>query len=162
MNPVVAYQMTSMLQGVVKRGTGYAVSKLGLPLGGKTGTTNDYIDAWFVGFSPAIAVGTWVGFDSPKSLGHAETGARAALPIWQQFVGAALQDARTQDFPVPEGVEFVQIDAESGLLPGVTTQKTITEAFAPGTAPTEVTQPPSIFDGTGDGEGGSFNPLGIF
>lgn len=161
-DPVVAYQMTSMLQGVIKRGTGFAASKLGLPLGGKTGTTNDYIDAWFVGFSPGIAVGVWVGFDTPKSLGHAETGGRAALPIWQAFVGKALQDARTQDFPVPEGIEFVQIDAESGLLPGVTTERTLTEAFAAGTAPTEVTQPPSMFEGDGTVEGGGFNPFGIF
>ncbi|MFZ2587175.1 MAG: penicillin-binding protein 1A [Alphaproteobacteria bacterium] len=167
-SPFVAYQMTSMLEGVIQRGTGYGAKKLGLPLGGKTGTTNDYIDAWFVGFSPSMAVGVWVGFDTPKTLGHAETGAKAALPIWQDFVGSALQDSRGEDFAVPEGIEFVRIDADSGLLPGPPTTRTITEAFAPGTAPTEVTQP-SFFDDTttvpedgSSGSSGGFNPFGIF
>lgn len=173
LSPQAAYQMTSMLQGVIRRGTGYAASKLGIPLGGKTGTTNDYVDAWFIGFSPSLAVGVWVGFDNPKSLGHAETGARSALPIWQEFVGAALSDRPVEDFPVPEGIEFVRVDAESGMLPGSGTAKTVTEAFKAGTAPTEST-PLFYDDGSGqiptdgnapvqDGtQGNGFNPFGIF
>lgn len=181
LSPQVAYQMTSLLQGVVKRGTGFKASKLGLPLGGKTGTTNDYIDAWFVGFSPSLAVGVWVGFDKPKPMGEAETGARSALPIWIDFIGPAMRGKPVQDFPVPDGLEFVQVDADNGLLPGPATTRTITEPFVPGTAPTSVAQPSfweGIFggegtEGTGEGGGGffrpgetngggGFNPFGIF
>lgn len=164
MSPQVAYQMTSMLEGVVQRGTGFAARKLGVPLAGKTGTTNDYIDAWFIGFSPSLAVGSWVGFDTPKTLGHAETGGRAALPMWMDFMKVALSGKPVEDFPVPAGIEFVRIDADTGLLPGEPTTRTITEAFVPGTAPTQVSQPTSIFESTptdGSSEGG-FNPLGIF
>ncbi|MCP5404720.1 MAG: penicillin-binding protein 1A [Pseudomonadaceae bacterium] len=168
LSPQVAYQMTSMLEGVVKRGTGYSASKLGLPLGGKTGTTNDYVDAWFMGFSPEMAVGVWVGFDKPRSLGHNETGARAALPIWKDFVAASHKGRRMMDFPVPEGIEFVQVDADNGMLPGPTTERVITEPFVPGTAPTTTAQP-SFWDGifggesgAEDGNGGGFNPFGIF
>lgn len=181
LSPQHAYQMTSILQGVVRRGTGASAASLGMPLGGKTGTTNDYIDAWFVGFSPSLAVGVWVGFDNPKSLGHAETGGRAALPIWKQFVSKVLGDKPAEDFPVPDGIEFVRVDAQSGLLPGPGTEKTVTEAFVPGTAPTETT--PLFYDDgsgsynydpnanvVGDDEAPSqqrerpsfFNPFGIF
>lgn len=181
LSPQVAYQMTSLLEGVVKRGTGYKASKLGLPLGGKTGTTNDYVDAWFMGFSPSLAVGVWVGFDKPHSLGNAETGARAALPIWIDFMAPAMKSRPVQDFPVPDGLEFVRVDADNGLLPGPTTARTITEPFLPGTAPTTAAQPSfwdGIFGGGNDGEGnnggggffrpgegnggGGFNPFGIF
>lgn len=175
LNPQNAYQMVSMMEGVVKRGTGYSAASLGIPLAGKTGTTNDYIDAWFIGYSPSLAVGVWVGFDNPKTLGHAETGSRAALPIWKQFVGATLGDKPAEDFPVPDGIEFVRVDAQSGLLPGPGTDKTVTEAFIPGTAPTEST-PLFYDDGSGayqpdggDSEAPSdrspgtfFNPFGIF
>ena len=177
LSPQIAYQMVSMLQGVIKRGTGFAASSLGYPLGGKTGTTNDYVDAWFIGFSPGMAVGTWVGFDTPKSLGNAETGARAALPIWQGFMKQALAGKPADDFPVPDGIDFVTIDQQSGMLPGPGTTKTLVEAFQSGTAPTQVT-PMFYDDGSGayttsptDGEaptqqndsgGGAFNPFGIF
>jgi penicillin-binding protein 1A len=82
--------MTSMLQGVVQHGTAIAATSLKLPLAGKTGTTNDFTDAWFVGFSPTLTAGVWVGYDEKKSLGPKETGARAALPIWIEFMSAAL------------------------------------------------------------------------
>jgi len=142
-----AYLMTNLLQGVVLRGTGYSLSSLGRPLGGKTGTTNDYIDAWFVGFSPSLAVGVWVGFDTPKSLGFGETGARAALPIWKTFAEAQFKGTPIEGFSVPQGIEFVRIDAKSGLLPGANSEKIITEAFKEGTAPTETT--PDYVDESG-------------
>jgi penicillin-binding protein 1A len=93
--------MTSMLREVVLHGTGYAASKLNHPLGGKTGTTNDFTDAWFVGFSPSLTCGVWVGFDEKKTLGNKETGAAAALPIWMDFMRLALQGRESEDFPAP-------------------------------------------------------------
>lgn len=168
-SPQVAYQMTSMLQGVVQRGTAYALRSLNRPVGGKTGTTNDYIDAWFVGFTPSLAVGVWVGYDTPKSLGYGETGARSAVPIWRDFVAASLDGTPVEEFAVPAGLEFVRIDQISGLLPGVNTSRTITEAFVPGTAPTEET--PAFVDAPLDNpgnatEGGALDNLlrsfGIF
>jgi len=93
--------MVSMLREVVQHGTGYAASKLNHPLGGKTGTTNDFTDAWFVGFSPSITCGVWVGFDEKKTLGNKETGAAAALPIWIDFMRVALQGRESEDFAAP-------------------------------------------------------------
>jgi len=93
--------MVSMLQEVVKHGTGYAASKLNHPLAGKTGTTNDFTDAWFIGFSPSLTCGVWVGYDEKKTLGNKETGAMAALPIWIDFMRVALQGRETEDFAAP-------------------------------------------------------------
>jgi penicillin-binding protein 1A len=93
--------MTSMLEGVVQHGTAVAATKLKVPLGGKTGTTNDFTDAWFVGFSPSMTAGVWVGFDEKKSLGAKETGAKAALPIWMQFMTVALAGKRPAEFQPP-------------------------------------------------------------
>jgi penicillin-binding protein 1A len=163
------YQMVTMMEGVVQRGTATALRSLGRPLAGKTGTTNDYVDAWFVGFSPTLTVGVWVGKDSPTSLGYGETGGKAALPIWKMFMQRALADQPNTSFAVPQGIEFVKIDADSGLLPGTSTEKTLLEAFVPGTAPTTVT--PWLgddgFGATPEGEGGgegrsNFNFFGIF
>ena len=95
--------MTSMLEGVVQHGTAIAASALKLPLAGKTGTTNDFTDAWFVGFSPSMTAGVWVGFDEKKTLGARETGARAALPIWMDFMSTALAGKDPGQFqPPPE------------------------------------------------------------
>jgi len=91
--------MVELLQGVVLHGTGYAASKLNHPLAGKTGTTNDFTDAWFVGFSPSITCGVWVGFDEKKTLGSKETGAQAALPIWVEFMKTAIADKKDEQFP---------------------------------------------------------------
>jgi penicillin-binding protein 1A len=161
LDPKVAYQMVSLMQGVVLRGTGYALSTLGRPLAGKTGTTNDFIDAWFVGYSPSIAAGVWVGYDTPKSLGHGETGGRAALPIWKDFAEAEFDGQPIEGFTVPDGIDFVQIDADTGLLPGSNSQHVMTESFIEGTAPSTTTpayiSDPSTFDGgsMGGGQGGS-------
>lgn len=138
-SPQVAYLMTTMLQGVIQRGTGYALNALGRPMAGKTGTTNDYVDAWFVGYTPSMAVGVWVGMDTPASLGHGETGARAALPIWKDFMAAALKGAPVEAFAVPDGIEFARIDRDSGLLPSSATERTLVEAFAAGTVPSRTT-----------------------
>ncbi len=100
-SPRTARIMVSMLRDVIQHGTGYAASKLNHPLGGKTGTTNDFTDAWFVGFSPSITCGVWVGFDEKKSLGNRETGAAAALPIWIDFMRVALQGRESEDFAAP-------------------------------------------------------------
>jgi penicillin-binding protein 1A len=91
--------MVELLQGVVQHGTGIAASKLNHPLAGKTGTTNDFTDAWFVGFSPSITCGVWVGYDEKKTLGDKETGAQAALPIWIDFMKAAIADKKDEQFP---------------------------------------------------------------
>jgi penicillin-binding protein 1A len=93
--------MVSMLQEVVLHGTGAAAAKLNHPLGGKTGTTNDFTDAWFVGFSPSITCGVWVGFDEKKTLGNKETGAVAALPIWMDFMRVALEGRESESFTAP-------------------------------------------------------------
>jgi penicillin-binding protein 1A len=91
--------MTTLLQEVVQHGTGISAAKLKHPLGGKTGTTNDFTDAWFVGFSPSITCGVWVGFDEKKSLGNKETGSQAALPIWIDFMRVAIQGHDKEEFP---------------------------------------------------------------
>jgi len=93
--------MVELLQGAVQHGTGYAARQLNHPLAGKTGTTNDFTDAWFVGFSPSVTCGVWVGYDEKKTLGKKETGARAALPIWIEFMKAAIADKGDEKFPEP-------------------------------------------------------------
>jgi len=140
-----AYIMTSLLEGVVKRGTGRRVRALGRPVAGKTGTTNNLFDAWFVGFTPRYVTGTWVGFDEEGSLGKHETGARAASPIWLGFMQNIMQDKPVRTFQVPEGIVFSKIDAKTGLLPIPESEKTIFECFKEGTVPTEYTPKPNKF-----------------
>ena len=143
-SPQTAYLMTSMLADVVKRGTGRRAARaLKRPLAGKTGTTNDYYDAWFMGFAPQIVTGVWVGFDELKPLGRHETGARTACPIWIDFMRAALADMPPENFKVPEGIVFSNIDEKTGLLAVPESEKTIFECFKEGTAPTELSQPVS-------------------
>ncbi len=133
----ISYLMTNLLRGVVEHGTGWRAKKLGRPLAGKTGTTNQYIDAWFIGFSPRLAVGVWTGFDEPHSMGRLETGSRAASPIWVQFMRQALKDTPLEDFQPPQEVVEVSIDAKSGMLATHECDKIIKEAFVVGTEPTE-------------------------
>ena len=135
-DPRHVYQVVSMLQGVVERGTGARVKKVGKPLGGKTGTTNDSFDTWFVGFSPDLAVGVFVGFDEPRTLGRKETGSSAASPIFRDFMMGALADAPSTPFRVPPGISLVRINAETGQPARAGDAKVIWEAFLPGTAPT--------------------------
>lgn len=151
LDPVTAYQIVSMAQGVVERGTAAtAVGSLGIPLAGKTGTTSDYKDAWFVGFSPDLVVGVWTGFDRPRTMGQGETGANVAAPIFGSFMRQALADTPPTPFRIPAGVRLVRIDYMTGLLPGPTTTQTILEAFRPGTEPTNnvASASPFVFGGT--------------
>ncbi|MDY7032366.1 MAG: PBP1A family penicillin-binding protein [Thermodesulfobacteriota bacterium] len=136
-SPQTAYIMTNLLKGVVKNGTGWRAKALGRSCGGKTGTTNNQIDAWFVGFTPNIITGCWVGFDDYRGLGENETGSRAAAPIWLQFMKKVLEEREMKEFSVPEGIVFVKIDQKTGLLATADSKKIIFESFKEGTAPTE-------------------------
>jgi penicillin-binding protein 1A len=138
LDPGTAYQMVSMLQGVVQRGTGVRVRAVGKPLAGKTGTTNDSLDTWFVGFSPDLAVGVFVGFDEPKPLGAKETGSSVSAPIFRDFMAAALEDTPAIPFRVPPGIRLVRVNASTGLVAQRGEKKIIFEAFKPGTEPTEL------------------------
>ena len=137
-----AYIITNLLQGVVQRGTGWRIKALGRPAAGKTGTTNDLHDAWFIGYTPSYVTGAWVGFDEVKPLGINETGSRAASPIWLEFMQAALKDKPVRVFQVPDGVVFAKIDAETGLLAVPESNETVFECFKEGTVPTEYTKKP--------------------
>src|SRR5712692_463639 len=106
----LAYVTLHMMKGTVLRGTGQAASALGRPVAAKTGTTNDYSNAWFIGFTPTLATGVWVGYDRPRSLGKDETGSRVAVPIWTTFMKEALAGKPVEDFPVPEGVVVMPVD----------------------------------------------------
>jgi penicillin-binding protein 1A len=130
-----AYLITHMMIDVIQNGTGKLARKIGRPLAGKTGTTNSYRDAWFVGYAPNLAVGVWVGFDSVETLGKVESGAHAALPIWTQFVSQTFQSLPVQTFAIPEGVRFVEIDQATGTLAKKPNRSTTTEVFAEGAIP---------------------------
>ena len=134
-SPTSAFQMVSMLHGAVQRGTGKIINDLGIPLGGKTGTTNQSMDTWFIGFSPDLAVGVFVGFDKPRSLGKREQGASVAAPIFKEFMRSILSDKPAIPFRIPSEVSLVRVNAETGELAELGDQKVILEAFKPGTAP---------------------------
>ncbi len=134
----IAYLMTYLLEGVTESGTGaQAARELNRPVAGKTGTTDDLADAWFVGFSPSVVAGVWVGFDQKKSLGEGETGARAALPIWIGFMKEALKGKPEESFPRPANIVYVPIDRRTGLRATVESACPVTflEAFLEGTEP---------------------------
>ncbi|KAF0115281.1 MAG: penicillin-binding protein 1A [Rhodospirillaceae bacterium] len=134
-DPLSAYQMVSMLQGVVQHGTGRRVAEVGKPLAGKTGTSNDSMDTWFVGFSPDLAVGVFVGFDEPRSLGSKETGGSVAAPIFRDFMREILADRPTADFRMPSGVRLVRVHHGNGVPTTGGERDVILEAFKPGTVP---------------------------
>tara|TARA_B100001123_G_C15297982_1_gene1019942 strand:+ start:18 stop:827 length:810 start_codon:yes stop_codon:yes gene_type:complete len=133
LDPRIAYQITSMLEGVVLRGTGKKISSLKVPLGGKTGTTNDNKDAWFIGFSPDLAVGVYIGFDKPKSLGFKQTGSAVAVPIFKKFMKKANINNNKIPFRIPSGLSFVKIDPKTGLASK--SPDSILEPFIVGTEP---------------------------
>ncbi len=134
-DPRTVYQIVSMLEGVVQRGTGVRLREIGKPLAGKTGTTNDAMDAWFVGFSPDLAVGIFVGYDQPRSMGDHESGSTIAVPIAKDFMSAALKDAPATPFRVPPGLQLVRINPESGQPAAPGQRNAIWEGFIPGTEP---------------------------
>ncbi len=133
--PADAYLMSDLLRTVIQEGTGRRLRGLGRTLAGKTGTTNDFTDAWFMGFSPDLTTGVWVGNDNNRSLGWGESGARAALPIWGDFMRLALAPYPRRDFEVPDEIEFQRIDRISGLLAKANTQNAYFQPFLAGTAP---------------------------
>jgi len=145
-DPHTAYQITSMLEGVVQRGTGRRVKAVGKPLAGKTGTTNDEKDAWFMGFAPDLAVGVFVGFDTPKPMGKGETGGGVASPIFRDFMKMALADDPATPFRIPPGMKLIRINPKTGFRAQPGDQAAILEAFKPGTqrlAPTRLWELPT-------------------
>ena len=134
-DPRSAYQVVSMLQGVVQRGTGRRVRAVGKPLAGKTGTTNDSLDTWFIGFTPDLAVGVYAGFDTPRTLGRGETGSSVAAPIFRDFMKRALADRPAIPFRIPPGIRLVRVDPTTGLPARAGQRRVILEAFKPGTEP---------------------------
>jgi penicillin-binding protein 1A len=137
LDPMTAYQITSMMEGVVKRGTATTLQELNRPVAGKTGTTNDEKDAWFIGFTPNLVVGLYVGFDQPRSLGKGTTGGGLAAPIFKEFMTEALKDVPPVDFQVPEGMTMIAINRKTGMRAGEGEPGTIMEAFKPGTGPAD-------------------------
>ena len=152
MDPRTAYQIVSMLEGVVQRGTGRSVSAVGKPLAGKTGTSSEAKDTWFIGFSPDLAAGVYIGFDTPRTLGKREQGATVAAPIFRDFMKEALADVPPIPFRVASGIELVQVDAITGQPTGPGDPNAIMEAFKAGTAPGEPNAPPNTVIGMSDAQ----------
>lgn len=155
-NPIHAYQIVSMLQGAVQRGTSRSSQVNGMIFGGKTGTSNDFHDAWFIGMTPDLIVGIYIGFDGSTSLGSHQGGSRVAAPIFKNFATMAQKYLPTIPFRIPSGVTFAKIDYNTGLPPTAESKTVIHEAFMPGTVPslnqadTELkSQPHEIAAGTG-------------
>jgi penicillin-binding protein 1A len=134
-DPRIAFMTTYVMQDVVEVGTGRRVKSIGRPVAGKTGTTDDVRDAWFIGYTPSLVTGVWVGFDQEQSLGKQEVGGRAAAPIWLYFMEKALQNTPVEVFPVPAGIVFSRIDPESGLPAKKSARNSIYECFLEGTIP---------------------------
>ncbi len=136
-DPHTAYQITSMMEGVVQRGTATVVKEVGVPIAGKTGTTNDERDAWFVGFTPDLVVGIFLGFDNPKPMGKQATGGLLAAPVARDFLELALKDKEAVPFRVPPGVKLVKINRKTGARAEAGDKDAIVEAFKPDTDPPE-------------------------
>jgi penicillin-binding protein 1A len=137
MNPFTAYQITSMMEGVVQRGTGQALRSVGKPIAGKTGTSNDEKDAWFVGYTPDLAIGVYIGYDTPRPMGRKQTGGDLAAPIVADFLKVALRDEPATPFRVPAGIELMPIDPSTGMRGEFGGDGVILEAFKPGEAPND-------------------------
>jgi penicillin-binding protein 1A len=135
LDAMTAYQITSMMEGVVQAGTATALKEVGKPIAGKTGTTSDEKDAWFVGFSPDLVIGVYLGYDKPRSLGRKATGGVLAAPIARDFMKLALADKQAVPFRVPAGIKLIRVDQMTGMRAGPDSGRTVLEAFKPGTAP---------------------------
>jgi penicillin-binding protein 1A len=140
-SPQNAFIMTHLLEGVVQHGTAQRAKVLGRPTAGKTGTSSNYADAWFIGYTPSLLAGVWVGFDDKTSLGPNETGARAALPLWISFMDQALKNVPIEAFKPPEGITLIRVNIETGQPSDGTSKDTITEAFVDGSIPKEKEEP---------------------
>jgi penicillin-binding protein 1A len=159
LDPMTAYQITSMMEGVVQRGTATVVREVGKPVAGKTGTTNDEKDVWFVGFSPDLAVGVYLGYDKPRHIGNRATGGGLAAPIVKDFLKVALADKAPVPFRVPAGIKLIRIDARNGTRAGPGAEgKIILEAFKPGTSPPDSYASAGPQDGDGRGGPPMFTP----
>ena len=134
-DPMTAYQITSLMEGVVQRGTATVVREVGKPIAGKTGTTNDEKDVWFIGFSPDVVCGVYMGFDKPRHIGRLATGGHLAAPIVKDFLKVALADKPPIPFRVPPGIKLIRVNAKTGMRAGPGDGNVILEAFKPGTAP---------------------------
>ena len=133
---MTAYQITSIMEGVVQRGTAaVGLKEVGKPIAGKTGTTNDEKDVWFIGFSPDLVVGVFMGYDKPRTISDRATGGALAAPIVRDFMKVALADKPAVPFRVPAGIKLIRVDAKTGMRAGPGDQQVILEAFKPGTAP---------------------------
>ncbi len=157
-----SYQLVSMLQGVVQRGTGRRVAAIGKPLGGKTGTTNDSEDTWFIGFSPDMVAGVFVGFDTPRTLGRHETGSSVSSPIFKEFMENALKGKPGIPFRIPPGIRLVRVNEKNGHLARPGDRGVILEAFKPGSEPgaDSDTGTADVLDGSGSQSGPAVMPVG--
>jgi len=151
-DPHTAYQMTSILEGVIQRGTARSLQSLGRPVAGKTGTTNEEKDAWFLGFAPDLVVGVFVGYDTPKPMGKGQTGGRVAAPIFGTFMKEALANTPPAPFRIPPGIKLVRVDLRTGLRASADDPKSIMEAFKPDEAPDDAY---SVIGFTGTPDGGA-------
>jgi penicillin-binding protein 1A len=142
LNPATAYVMTDMMRSVVESGTAKEAKRLGRPAAGKTGTTNESMDAWFVGFTPDLVVGVWVG-STPSARSRPFTGGRASTPIWTRFMERALEGRPVRDFTAPPDVTLVKVDTQTGLL-AVAGRATRVEPFVVGTEPTHKAPTPTL------------------
>jgi penicillin-binding protein 1A len=134
-DPMSAFQIVNVMEGVIQSGTAQKLKVLSRPIAGKTGTTNDYKDAWFIGFTPDLAVGVYIGFDQPSSLGHGETGGNVAAPVVRDFMREALKDVPPVPFRAPPGIKLVRVNHKTGLPAGPGDKTAILEAFKPGQEP---------------------------
>jgi penicillin-binding protein 1A len=137
LDPMTTYQITEIMEGVIQRGTANVLADLRKPIAGKTGTTNDEKDAWFIGFTPNLVVGVYMGYDKPRHLGRDATGGHLSAPIAKDFFKAALADRPAMPFRVPPGIKLIRVDVRTGQRAGPGTERAILEAFKPGTAPPE-------------------------
>jgi penicillin-binding protein 1A len=145
-DPRSVYQIVHIMEGVITAGTGRRLASLGVPMAGKTGTTNDNYDTWFMGFTPDLVVGVFVGFDEPRTLGGHETGSSTALPVFQTFMEQALKGQAVRPFPVPPGIQFMRINHDTGAFAQPGDSDVIREAFKTGSGPGYVTQ--MVLDGS--------------
>ena len=151
LDPMTAYQITSLMEGVVQRGTGTAVKEVGKPIAGKTGTTNEEKDVWFIGFSPDLVVGVYLGFDKPRHIADRASGGTLAAPIFRDFMKIALADKPAVPFRVPAGIKLIRVDPRTGMR---SSTGAILEAFKPGTAPPDGYSTVGVTDAEG-------RPIGV-
>jgi penicillin-binding protein 1A len=156
-DPMTAYQITSMMEGVVQRGTATVVRDVGKPIAGKTGTTNEEKDVWFIGFSPDIVCGVYMGFDKPRHISRLATGGHLAAPVVRDFLKMTLADKPPIPFRVPPGIKLIRVDAKSGMRAGPGDTKVILEAFKPGTAPPDSYSVIGADSASSSGNGGAMS-----